>query len=130
MDSKEFSQIRRTLGKTQKQLAQLLCVSTKAIQSFEQGWRKIPAHIGREMLLLMMLKTYKNRSIKPCWDTLNCPDEWRNKCIVWEVKAGHFCWFFNGTYCQGKISKSWEDKMKLCSKCEVYSMHLSKKQYK
>jgi len=127
MDSKEFSQIRYILGKTQKQLAQLLCVSTKAIQSFEQGWRKIPAHIGREMLLLLTLKTYENRSIKSCWDILNCPSEWRNNCIVWELKAGHFCWFLNGTFCQGKVQRKWEDKINLCRKCEVYRPVLKRK---
>jgi len=36
MDSKELSQIRHFWGKTQDQLARLLCVSPKAIQSFEQ----------------------------------------------------------------------------------------------
>lgn len=39
LDKNEFSKIRGALGKTQKKLAQLLCVSVKAIQSFEQGWR-------------------------------------------------------------------------------------------
>ena len=34
MDKKEFSHIRRQLGKTQKQMAQLLCTSQKAIESF------------------------------------------------------------------------------------------------
>ena len=50
MDKKEFSQIRRHLKKTQKELARLLCVSPKAVQSFEQGWRKIPANVERQLL--------------------------------------------------------------------------------
>ena len=47
MQSKEFSDIRRYLGKSQKQLAQLLYVSIKAIQSFKQGWREITANAER-----------------------------------------------------------------------------------
>ncbi|MFC1934765.1 hypothetical protein ACFLXZ_00415 [Chloroflexota bacterium] len=43
MDKKEFSQVRHYLGKTQNEVAKLICVSLKAIQSFEQGWRKISA---------------------------------------------------------------------------------------
>jgi DNA-binding XRE family transcriptional regulator len=45
MESNEFSGIRKYLGKTQSELAGLLCVSTKAIQSFEQGWRNT-THAG------------------------------------------------------------------------------------
>jgi DNA-binding XRE family transcriptional regulator len=48
MNYEEFSRIRHYLDKTQSELAGLLCVSTKAIQSFEQGWRPISAttHAG------------------------------------------------------------------------------------
>jgi DNA-binding transcriptional regulator YiaG len=52
MEKKQFSEIRRHLGKTQLQMAQLLGISLKAIQSFEQGWRNIPGHIERQVLLL------------------------------------------------------------------------------
>ena len=38
MDSKEFKKLREKLKKTQKQMAQLLGVSIKAIHSYEQGW--------------------------------------------------------------------------------------------
>ena len=41
---KESSAARQYLGKTQSQMAQVLGVSLKAIQSFEQGWRNIPVH--------------------------------------------------------------------------------------
>jgi len=120
MDSSEFSQIRHTLGRTQSQLARLLCVSPKAIQSFEQGWRHIPSHIEREMLLLLALKRSLDRAVTPCWEIRKCPQEWRNNCIVWELKARHFCWFLNGTFCQGRVHESWEDKIQLCRECEVY----------
>jgi DNA-binding XRE family transcriptional regulator len=55
MDKTEFSQIRHRLGKTQAQIAQLLGVSPKAIQSFEQGWRNIPTHVERQLLFLLFL---------------------------------------------------------------------------
>ena len=50
MNRKEFSRIRQHLGKTQKEMAQLLGTSVKAIQSFEQGWRSVPGHIERQAL--------------------------------------------------------------------------------
>ena len=67
MDRKEFSQIRHVLGRTQDQLARLLCVSPKAIQSFEQGWRHVPPYIERQMLLLLSMKRSKGRSVRLCW---------------------------------------------------------------
>ena len=120
VESKEFSKIRHTLGRTQDQLCRLLCVSPKAVQSFEQGWRHIPNHIEREMLLLISLKESPNRVARPCWDVKNCPDEWRKNCIVWDLQARHFCWFLNGTFCQGRTHNSWAEKIQLCRECEVY----------
>ena len=120
MDSEEFTNIRNILGKTQEQLAELLCVSAKAVQSYEQGWRNSPVHVEKQMLMLLALKKTTQRTSKACWEIKDCPPEWRSKCIVWELKIRHFCWFLNGTYCQGKINNRWDDKIKLCRKCEVY----------
>lgn len=124
MQNKEFSNIRRYLGKSQKQLAQLLCVSTKAIQSFEQGWRKISANAERQLLFLLSLKRQLDNSINPCWKIKNCPVEWRENCSAWEFKAGHFCWFINGTFCQGRLEESWEKKIKICRDCKVFQLRL------
>ena len=120
MKSREFAEIRRYLNRTQSQLAQLLCVSPKAVQSFEQGWRHVPVHVERQLLVLLSLKTIGDNDVSPCWEMLNCPQAWREKCIVWEYKARYFCWFFNGTYCQGQFQGSWEEKIKLCRQCAVF----------
>ena len=48
MDNKEFFSFRRRFQKTQKQVSQLLGTSLKAIQSFEQGWRKVPGYVERQ----------------------------------------------------------------------------------
>jgi DNA-binding XRE family transcriptional regulator len=125
MNNKEFAKIRHFLGKTQKQLAHFLCVSAKAIQSYEQGWRQIPVNAQRQMLLLLSLKSTNDRSIRPCWEVNNCPPEHRTNCIVWELKVRHFCWFLSGTYCQGKTQKSWNNKIKLCRDCKVYKAMIS-----
>ena len=120
MDAKEFSQIRHFLGKSQNQLAQLLGVSTIAIQSFEQGWRHIPASAERQLLFLVSLKRSLDKNINACWEITNCPTEWRENCTAWEFKAGYFCWFVNGTFCQGECQEHWEKKIKLCRQCEVF----------
>jgi putative transcriptional regulator len=120
MDKKEFSQIREQLGKTQKQMAQLLGTSLKAIQSFEQGWRNIPVHTERQVLFLMALQGAQGKKASPCWVMKGCSEKIRQNCPAWEFQAGHLCWFINGTICQGKVQESWQKKMKLCRRCRVY----------
>ena len=73
MDNKKFLHIRKTLGKTQKQLATLLGVSLKAVHSYEQGWRTIPGHVERQMLFLISRKRGNSAEPDPCWVIKNCP---------------------------------------------------------
>jgi len=120
MEKKELSHIRKFMGKTQEQLAQLLSVSPKAIQSYEQGWRNIPSTIERQMLLYLAVKRSRGMNPPPCWEVKNCPDEWRKHCIVWEFRIKLFCWFMNGTFCEGQSHESWGDKLQICRGCKVY----------
>jgi DNA-binding transcriptional regulator YiaG len=117
----EFSSIRSYLGKTQKELAQLLGTSLKAVQSFEQGWRRIPVHVERQVLFLLAHHLpLSGGSRQNCWAVRNCPKESKQRCPAWEYRLGHLCWFINGTVCHGKIQGTWEKKMALCRKCEMF----------
>ena len=120
MDKGEFCKIRHRLGKTQKQMAQLLSVSPQAVHSFEQGWRKIPAYVERQMLLLIYLQRSSKESSIRCWETQRCPAEWRNNCTAWKYNTGQLCWFINGTFCKGEHQKNWNAKIMLCRQCEVF----------
>ncbi len=120
MDHQEFQVFRRKLGKTQKRLSELLGTSLKAIQSFEQGWRKVPVHIERQVLFLFTLQKKRTGHVRPCWDVRNCSVETRRDCPAWEFDTGSLCWFINGTLCQGKPQTNWSGKMKVCRKCEVF----------
>ena len=120
MDNREFSRVRRFLGKTQAEIAQLLGVSAKAVQSYEQGWRDVPAHAERQLLFLLYLKRPPEDGQEPCWERTGCSPETRLNCAVWEFRADHICWFIGGTICQGEVRVSWEKKMQLCRQCEVY----------
>ena len=119
MTKGEFSEIRRKLGKTQAQMAQLLGTSIKAVQSFEQGLRRVPVHAERQILFLLATATSRTKKLKKCWKEKKCPLEARQICPAWEYQIGHLCWFINGTICDGSVHKSWEEKMKMCRKCEV-----------
>ena len=121
MEKENFKKIRAKLEKTQKELAQLLGVSIKAIHSYEQGWRKIPHHIERQLLfLLSRITSEDDRPSDKCWDIMHCPDKMLKNCPAWEFKSGDLCWFINGTKCSGKAHNSWEEKMEACRKCKVF----------
>jgi len=121
LDSREFSSLRQRLQKTQKQMAQILGTSLKAVQSFEQGWRKVPVHIERQVLFLISNWGEGPRKSRPCWDIRGCSTKSREACPAWEFNLGHLCWFVNGTICRGEIQGGWPQKMKLCRTCEVFA---------
>ncbi|MFC1906036.1 helix-turn-helix domain-containing protein [Chloroflexota bacterium] len=121
MDSKQFSRIRLYIDKTQEQLAESLDVSLRTIQSYEKGRRNIPSKVERLMLLFLVTSNQLDKSTPPCWNVKNCPNKWREECTVWELQSSYFCWFINGTCCEGQVQASWEDKMRICRECDVYT---------
>jgi len=124
MNGKEFASIRKRLKKTQKQLAELLGCSVKAIHSYEQGWRPVPSHVEKQIFFLVYRKWNNNKDLKPCWDMKKCPPEEKEQCPAWEFQAGRLCWFINGTICGGAVQKGWKEKMKICRSCEVMASML------
>jgi len=124
MEIKEFKRFRQRMNKTQRQMAQLLGTSIKAIHSYEQGWRNIPVHVERQMLFLISRMKDNSKDRKPCWVIKKCPSEIKKQCPAWEFQAGNLCWFINGTICCGGVCKDWEDKMKCCRSCEVFKSFL------
>ena len=119
MDSNEFSVFRKRLNRTQKQMAQLLGTSLKAIHSYEQGWRNVPAHVERQLFFLLSRERGKSDPRKPCWILKKCPSKQKKRCPAWEFQAGKLCWFINGNICCGAPQVNWKDKMKICRNCEV-----------
>ena len=119
MDNTEFARFRKNLEKTQKELAQLLGTSLKAIHSYEQGWRKIPPGVERQMFFLVANKRGNYRPDKPCWKVNDCSPAQRKKCPAWEFQSGTLCWFVSGTICEGEVKENWEEKMKMCRSCNV-----------
>jgi hypothetical protein len=124
MNKEEFYAFRQRLNKTQRQMADLLGTSLKAVQSFEQGWRRLPVHVERQILFLAAMQKTAVKNERPCWDIQNCSEEIRQTCPAWEFHAGHLCWFINGTICKGKPQSGWSGKMKVCRRCGVFKEKL------
>lgn len=103
MAGEEFSRLRKLLGKNQKELAEILGISRKAVESYEQGWRKVPANTERMLyFLLFKLREPLLAGKEACWETRDCPDSARRTCMTWLVQEGHFCWFFTGRLCAAR----------------------------
>lgn len=120
MDKEEFRSYRIKLKKTQKQMAELLGVSIKAVHSYEQGWRPVPAAVERQLFfLLSRLKTGRKLNAD-CWNVKKCPQRRRENCPAWEFRSGSLCWFINGTVCNGTVQKNWKDKMAVCRSCKIF----------
>lgn len=121
MDGKEFSQIRKELGLTQDELANVLAVSTRAVQSYEQGWRRVVPAAERNLLLLLM---FSRRALhakqEACWEVKKCPEEVRGNCLAGRLDLKDLCWYITGTLCARECQGSWEEKMKKCRTCEVF----------
>jgi len=126
MDAAEFKVLRKRLEKTQRQMAQLLGTSIKAIHSYEQGWRSIPPHAERQILFLVAQKLSRQRP--PCWEVVNCHLEDDSQCPAREFNLGELCWFINGTVCEGAAQSTWKDKMACCRTCEVFKRTFSRLQ--
>ena len=121
MDRKTFAKARAKLERTQKELAILLGVSLKAVQSYEQGWRTVPLHVERQLyFLLANRRGAHQKKRKNCWKEKKC--HLKKTCPAWEFQAGHLCWFISGTQCECTVGKeNWKEKMKICRRCSILS---------
>jgi DNA-binding XRE family transcriptional regulator len=122
----DLKKIREFLGKSQSELGLLLGVSTRAIQSYEQGWRTAPPHVLRSVAMLLFLNWRKSQTwMAPCWDVRKCGPEKKECCAAWQLRAGDVCWLVNGTQCGDPHGRDWETKMDHCMKCPVTTRWLS-----
>ncbi|SHO52464.1 helix-turn-helix domain-containing protein [Desulfopila aestuarii] len=119
MDKLEFRKSRKRLGKTQKQLSELLGMSLKTIHSYEQGWRTIPTHIERQLYFLLIQQRGRNNPLTPCWDKKQCDQ--KEACPAWEFQSGHLCWFLCGTLCECTQDKDNKSKLSICRECEIFT---------
>ncbi len=132
MDGAAFARVRAALSKSRKELADLLGLSLKAVESYEQGWRKVPAHVERVLYyLLFKLGADEARASPPCWTAMRCPKERRESCVAYLAKEGRYCWFFTGRLCAGAKARSESGAaagcgLAGCYSCKVFAGPLAK----
>jgi DNA-binding XRE family transcriptional regulator len=91
--------VRGKLGLSQSQLADLLGVSARAIQSYEQGWRTPPRPVTSHLMTVLALYSEHPTQSPPCWNLTGCSSEKRRGCAAWSVGHGRFCWLLSGRAC-------------------------------
>lgn len=112
--------LRTQLGQSQKQIADTLGISKKAVQSYEQGWRTAPSHVEQMVLLQAILARHADlRKVPHCWQVNKCSAETRRKCPSAKVRTPGFCWMLTGNLCQGQPMGNWEAKRAHCLECNV-----------
>ncbi|MBM4032042.1 MAG: helix-turn-helix transcriptional regulator [Planctomycetes bacterium] len=110
--------VRRHLGKSQSELAAMLGVSVRAVQSYEQGWRHPPATVQKLAALMCHLAWRKDHGpVKPCWEVRGCEPAVRDGCTVYQLSAGDLCWMFERRHLKGGQGAACADRD--CAKCPV-----------
>lgn len=117
----DLKAVRRKIGLSQSEFADLIGGSLRTVQSCEQGWRNpSPAVEKAALLLLMAYRHGAEFSAHTCWDSVQCSEGEREGCLVYKTRQGHLCWLLSGHICKGIRLHSWEDKKKLCAECDFF----------
>jgi len=120
-DRPDIKAIREELGISQSTLASYLGVSVRTVQSCEQGWR-CPSEVVKKSLLLLLI-THRRRAeltVLHCWDYIQCMDEQRERCFIYQSRQGHLCWFLLGNQCMRQPNKGWRAKKEMCRCCTFF----------
>jgi DNA-binding XRE family transcriptional regulator len=131
MDGPAFAEARAMLGKSRRELAAILGLSPKAVESYEQGWRKVPDSIERMLYFLVLkLRGASAAGLKPCWELRGCAEEARSSCVARIAGEGSFCWFLTGRTCASASKAAREEGRaagaRYCYSCPAFSRLLER----
>ena len=119
MSGADFAGLRASLGKSQRELAELLGISRRTVESYEQGGRIVPSYIERLLYFLRFrLNEEGSKTVDPCWKVRNCPEDLRSRCITYVAMKGHVCWFLTGRLCDSAKKGEAEGG---CDTCDVFT---------
>ncbi|NOY83150.1 MAG: helix-turn-helix domain-containing protein [Kiritimatiellaeota bacterium] len=114
--------IRNLFGVTQVRLAAAMGTSVKTIQSYEQGWRRVPTRALIQLLVLLAIHRRREIDTVPCWEIRNCSPEDREDCANFTVGDGQLCWFVSAGKCRCGLAQGdsdVNDDLLPCMACEV-----------
>ena len=120
-DFPDMKAIRDEIGLSQQEMAAYLGVSTRAVQSCEQGWRSLSSSLEK-CLLLFWLSHRRGEDLANhhCWEAMQCAPEMRESCFTYMTRQGHMCWFLNSSKCTSQQFREWPEKKEYCRKCAFF----------
>lgn len=125
MNKANLKSIREFLGESQRVFSGDLGVSLKALQSYEQGGRRIPGDVEKRVLFyLSILNRKHNCRTRHCWQIRRCDASVRHRCFAWKLGAGRECWYISGNMCRSVRMRDWREKRDLCLRCDAFLQHL------
>ena len=120
----DLKRLRGSMQWTQEETGHFLGLSEKALQSYEQGWRRVPESVWKELLTLVAIQRGYPRGYRRCWEIIGCPVPSRASCFCAGKMAGLFCWMTATTNCHffhPELKKS----MLTCVRCPVTAQFLN-----
>lgn len=87
-----FHRLRETMGWSRRETATILGLSRKAVESYELGWRKVPARVWKQALTLAAIQRKYPMGTKPCWELTRCHEQVSKGCLCRKLTDGRFCW--------------------------------------
>lgn len=121
----DIQALRTVLAMSQKQMAAVLGISIRAVQSYEQGWRQMPPATQKLVSLLLFLHWRRDHKAgAPCWTVNQCESAVRDTCFAHQCRARDCCWIVTGNCHRGQDMKSWSAKLDKCTRCKVMGQWL------
>ncbi|MBF0555301.1 MAG: hypothetical protein HQK96_12220 [Nitrospirae bacterium] len=72
------------------------------------------------------MKSLADPRLVNCWDFLECPESKRNLCEAYINRQGQECWKLTSTRCNENEILEFNEKMRLCRKCEFFNKHANR----
>jgi DNA-binding XRE family transcriptional regulator len=118
-----FLALRARLGLTQAEMARVLGISRKAIESYEQGWRNVPRSVFNELIAIRCAQSGHDGCARPCWQIVKCSSADRAQCLAFHLTQGRLCWLVAQNNCR-KHRLARRDDLAACLSCAVVSRFL------
>jgi transcriptional regulator with XRE-family HTH domain len=116
----QIGRIRRALGKTQHELAELLGVRPEVVRKYENGEAHPSARCLRTLALMLAADMRTARQCETnCWEARRCPSSRRENCPTYALNGGRTCWLLIEGACPVD-PKPGEQVAQRCDGCVVF----------
>jgi len=118
-----IAEIRRGLGRSLEEFAELLGVSADVARSYELGTRRpSPRRVRLLTLLLASHRLSTHQCAANCWEVKRCAAPARLACPAYRLNQGEMCWLLTGSFCAGNSRPAAGARGTNCPECAVFKL--------